>query len=73
LNEANRATGLANIAAGKRSYTDKTGSFAMGNPVNIKYFAKLVDPTAQEGDTYYGYLVLTNSSGTPVNIAENSI
>lgn len=73
LNEANRAEGMSSIAAGRRSYTSMTGSFAMGSPVNIKYFAKLVDPNAQEGDTYYGYLVLTDSNGDPVNIAEDSI
>lgn len=73
LNESNRANGMASIAAGRRSYTNMTGSFAMGSPIDIKYFAKLVQPTADEEDMYYGYLVLTDRNGNPVNIAENSI
>lgn len=73
LNEANRANGLASIAAGRCSYTDDLCSFATGLPVYEDYFAKLVEPNANEGDTYYGYLVLTNAQGQPVNITENSI
>ena len=73
LNEQSRSNGMASISGGRRSYTYRTGSCAIGTPVNIHYYAKLVAPNASETDTDYGYLVLTNINGNPVNIGQNSI
>lgn len=73
LNHQSRSGGIASIAGGRRSYTNMTGSCAVGTTVDVRYYARLVNPIAQPTDLDYGYLVLTDINGNPVNIAQNSI
>jgi len=62
---------MASISGGRRSYTELTGSCAIGSPIDVNYYAKLV--TTNKTDPYYGYLVLTDINGNPTSIDENSI
>lgn len=71
LNEQSRSNGISSISGGRRSYTELTGSCAIGSPVDVNYYAKLV--ITSETDPYYGYLVLTDINGNPISIDENSI
>lgn len=73
LNHQSRSEGIASISGGRHSYTYMNGSCAIGTPIIVHYYAKLVNPSAQSTDADYGYLVLTNANGTPVNIGQDSI
>lgn len=73
LNHQSRSGGIASIAGGRRSYTNMTGSCAIGTTIDVRYYAKLVNPSAQPTDSDYGYLVLTDINGNPVNVTRDSI
>lgn len=77
MNESSRSAGMSSIAGGRRSYTGGIGACAIGSPINIQYYARLI----REGDPRYSdyssdghvYLVITDEEGNPINITENSI
>lgn len=72
VNEYSRANGMSSIAGGRMSYTGSIGACAIGNTLDIKYYAKLAYPDASEGNNR-GLFVLTNSQGDPVSITNTSI
>ena len=66
VNEYSRADGISSIAGGRMSYTGSIGACAVGNTLDIKYYAKVVDSDD-------GLFVLTDEQGDPVNITDASI